>query len=135
MGLPVNIAPAIFKSVEPDPVGTLLSTGYQRFSAFNGLKGLAKSAHGRLDILALVNDTSTRGLVRQFITHAKQEFLTICVWEIWNPALHDALLRYGFTPETEVGPDGVPVTGLRWDLPRSIADSGRYCRTCGQKLP
>lgn len=133
----MNIAPAIFRSVEPDPVGTLLSTGYQRFTAFNGLEGLAKSSHGRLDILAVHNNTTASGLLRQFITAAKQEFSHICVWEIWNPALHDALLRYGFTPETEVGPDGVPTHGLRWDLPtpKAIADSGRYCRTCGQELP
>ena len=105
---------SLFVSITPDPVSLVLGTGYHRFKAINGLEGLAKVRDHRLDILAMVNDTGRPGLFRQFIRQAKVVFPTICVWAIENPAVHDALIRYGFTPETEIGFDGVPLHGLRW---------------------
>jgi len=105
---------SLFVSITPDPVSLVLGTGYHRFKAINGLEGLAKVRDHRLDILAVVNDTGRPGLFRQFIRQAKVVFLTICVWAIENPAVYEALIRYGFTPETEIGFDGVPLHGLRW---------------------
>lgn len=108
---------SLFTKLEPDVGGRFLGVPdeYQRFVARNGLMGLAKVHGARLDLLAVFNPTGTSGVFRAFIDQAKLEFSTICVWEIFNPILHDALLRYGFTSEIEIAFDGVPLHGLRWD--------------------
>lgn len=107
----------VLGTTRPDPVGLILGTGYQRFQSPIGIEGLAKENGRRLDILAVVNPTDERGRFRLFIAQAKTQYDTICVWEIFNPAIHAALLRYGFVPETEIPGTGppVPVEGLRWD--------------------
>jgi len=99
----------------PDPVGVVLGTGYMRFESACGIDGLAKVTGDRLDILAVAARTTGKGQFRKFITLAKQEFKTVCVWEDWNPILGPALARYGFTPEKEIQADGEVVDGWRWD--------------------
>jgi len=105
----------LFLELKPDAVSTLLGTGYQRFRAFNGLDGLCKFSHGRLDLLAVVNPTGQRGLFLELILEARKQFSTICVWVITNPKVESTLRPIGFTPEVEMGFDGKPVEGLRWD--------------------
>lgn len=100
-----------------DPIGVTLETRMQRFKSGIGLEGLARVDGNRLNVLAVYNPTDRRGLFRAFITEAKLEFKTICVWAIENPAVHAALLRYGFTPDVEIDQFGDTQELLRWDRP------------------
>lgn len=102
----------------PDPVGLILGTGFQRFESPIGIEGLAKENGSSLDILAVVNPSDQRGRFRQFIARAQAEYSTICVWEIFNPAVEAALGRYGFAPEVELAATGEPLRGMRWDKPK-----------------
>lgn len=112
----MNLSPSIFQNVEPDPVGQILGTGYFRFDSVAGISGLAKSNGVRLDILAVVAVREGHGQFRCFIKLCKAAYQTICVWHDDNPVVHEALERYGFTPEVELQSDGEMVTGMRWDL-------------------
>lgn len=100
---------------EPDPAGLILGTGYERFESPTGIDGLAKENGDRLDVLAVYAREHGQGAFREFIRLAKKEYRTVCVWLDDNPAIGPALQRYGFTPETEIQPDGEIVTGWRWD--------------------
>jgi len=98
-----------------DPIGQMLGTGYARFEGINGVSGLFKAHRPhRLDLLAIVSEDPGKGNFRDFISQTKMEFNTICVWFIENESLYEALLRYGFTPEIEVGAMGDALDGLRW---------------------
>ena len=101
----------------PDPVGVFLGTRYLRFESPIGLQGLARPTGERLDVLAVYSGRSRSGRLRAFIAAAKLEYRTICVWHIDNPIVHDALLRYGFTPEVQIDEFGEVLKGLRWDKP------------------
>src|ERR1051325_12094400 len=101
----------VLGTTEPDPIGVMLDTGYMRFVSSTGIEGLAKTTGRQLDVLAVVNPTGKPSSFRNFIAQAKTEFDTINVWVIENPVVADALKRYGFTPETMMDPDGVPVEG------------------------
>jgi hypothetical protein len=105
----------LFRQLKPDRASRILGTGYQHFVAFNHLEGLCKFSHGRLDLLAVVNPTGQRGLFLELILEAKKKFSPICVWVITNPKVDSTLRSIGFTPEVEMGFDGKPVEGLRWD--------------------
>ena len=101
-----------------DQIGIMLGFGekaYRRFTTKEGVGGLAKWKDGRLDILAIHTDDEGKGHLRDFIARSKQEFDTICIWEIWNANLAAALKRYGFEDETEIQGDGETLTGMRWD--------------------
>jgi len=98
-----------------DPIGLLLETRFLRFTCRNGLEGLARPHGDRLDLLAVRNQTEKRGLFRDFIAMAKLEYKTICVFSIENPAVHDSLLRYGFTLDIEIDEFGDVQKLLRWD--------------------
>lgn len=106
---------SLFFNVTPDPVGVILETGYQRFDSATGISGLAKANGTRLDVLAVSTHSQGNGQFREFIKRCKERYRTICVWFDENPIVHGALERYGFTPETEIQPDGESVTGMRWD--------------------
>ena len=90
----------------PDPMGLILETRFERFVSPTGIEGLARATGDRLDVLAVYNPTEERGRFRAFIAAAKIEYRTICVIAIENPAIHSALLRYGFTPDVEIDPFG-----------------------------
>lgn len=100
----------------PDPIGQLLGTGYMRFQSPTGICGLAKDDGERLDILAVDTLTPGKGQFRHFINEAKKQYSTICIWEIWNPWLEPVLLRYGFTPATEIAITGETLSGVKWDV-------------------
>ena len=107
---------ALLGQTEPDPIGQILGTGYNRFSSPLGIDGLAAQPEpGRLDLLALFSTCPGSGQLRAFINAAQTQYSTLCVWHIDNPALYDALLRYGFSPETELDQFGETLKGLRWD--------------------
>lgn len=95
----------------------MLGTRMLRFVSPTGLEGLARPNDKRLDVLAVINRTDRRGVFREFIAKAKLEYETICVWAIHNPAIHYALLRYGFTPDVEIDQFGDTQKLLRWDKP------------------
>lgn len=97
----------------------ILGTGYRQFNSPSGIGGLAKEKEdgNRLDILAVHSETPRAGQFRQFIGQCKEQYKTICVWVVDNITLRAALIRYGFTEETEVQPDGEYVNGFRWDKP------------------
>ena len=101
--------------VEPDPIGIMLGTGYNRFESPIGLAGLAKWTDERLDLLAVHTRQKRKGHFRDFIARAKTVWQTICVWHDDNPLVGEALARYGFSRETEIQGDGEMVTGWRWD--------------------
>jgi hypothetical protein len=104
-----------------DPIGLMLGFGeqaYHRFTTPLGVKGLARWTDDRLDILAVESEVEGTGRFRYFISQSKLVFHTICLWEVWNPLLEQALVRYGFSPETEVLGDGEVVHGMRWDQPK-----------------
>lgn len=101
---------------EPDFVGQLLGTGYQRFRSPTGCEGLAKEKDNRLDVLAVVATTEKTGQFRNFVAMAQEQYQTICVWHDWNPVIGPALERYWFTPETEIdGLTNEKMVGWRWD--------------------
>ncbi len=106
--------PLLQKTV-PDLTSQILGTRYLRFESACGIIGLARPNEDRLDILALMAVHEGRGSFRQFIIEAKQEYRTICIWEVWNPILESALKRYGFMPEKEIQGNGEVVEGWRWD--------------------
>lgn len=108
----------VLGSVQPDPIGSILGTGFQCFRSPLGPEGLAKWTPSRLEILAVHSSLPGRGQFRDFIAAAQRHWPTICIWEVWNPILQDALPRYGFTPETDLQPNGETVSGWRWDKPR-----------------
>lgn len=99
----------------PDPVGVILGTRFERFVSPTGLEGLARATGDRLDVLAVYNPTEEKGRFRSFIDVAKNEFKTICVLAIENPAVHAALVRYGFTPDVTIDEFGNTQEMLRWD--------------------
>ena len=101
----------------PDPVGVMLDTRFERFVSPTGIEGLARATGDRLDVLAVRNPTDERGRFRAFIDAAKLEYKTICVLAIANPIVHEALLRYGFTPDVEIDQFGDTQELLRWDKP------------------
>lgn len=90
----------------------------QRFVSPAGIEGLARATGDRLDVLAVVNPTNMRGRFRNFIAQAKLEYKTICALSVDNPAIHAALLRYGFTPDVEIDQFGDVQHLLRWDNPQ-----------------
>jgi len=102
-------------SNRPDPCSLILGTGYSQFHSFAGIDGLAKWTDSRLDLLVVHTFLPGQGEFRTFIKSAKTYFRTICIWEVWNPWLGEVLLRYGFTPETEVQSNGEVAEGFRWD--------------------
>lgn len=110
-----NASISLLGETEPDPVGAILGTGYYRFSSPVGIDGLCKVNGGRLDLLAVISREPSKGHLREFLRQAKEHYRTVCVWHVDNPALGPALERYGFTPETEIQPDGEIVPGYRWD--------------------
>jgi GNAT superfamily N-acetyltransferase len=102
-------------TVEPDPAGVILGTGYMRFKSPIGVDGLAKWTEERLDILAVHTDERGKGHFREFIRQAKERYKTICVWEDFNPVVGKALARYGFKPDIEIQIDGEILVGWRWE--------------------
>lgn len=103
-----------FTTFEPDPVGVLLGTGYQRFETADGMAGLAKVTGDRLDVLAVVAARAGEGKFRRFIAAAKRAFAVVAVWEDWNPIIGGALQRYGFQPATQTEADGEVIHGWQW---------------------
>jgi hypothetical protein len=108
---------SILGQTSPDPIGVMLDTRMERFTSPCGLEGLARATGDRLDVLAVRNPTGIPGRFRAFIAAAKLEYRTICVLSIENPAIHAALLRYGFTPDVEIDQFGDTQELLRWDKP------------------
>ncbi len=100
--------------MEPDPAALILDTGYQRFETTCGIVGLAKIVEKRLDVLAVQATKKGKGQFRAFITHAKQEFEEVCVWEDWNPALAGILTRYGFKKAVRLEDNNEIISGWRW---------------------
>lgn len=110
---------------EPDPVGQILGTGYQRFQSRCGIGGLAKWTDERFDLLAVHASEPRAGQFRGWIALVKERFKTICVWHVDNVTLAAALRRYGFDPETEIDGTGEVLTGFRWDkTPNSEVRNG-----------
>jgi hypothetical protein len=101
---------------EPDAAAVLLGTGYWRFESPYGIDGLFKEEDdNRLNLLMVIANDPGKGHFRTFMRAMMANYKTICVWSIWNQALEAALIRYGFTPETEILSTGEAVEGLRWD--------------------
>ena len=109
----------VFGQMNPDPIGTMLNTGYHRFAA-GGVDGLARVEGSRADILALNARNPGTGQVRALIKNCQKIYAEIYMWEVWNSALAAALARYGFTETTEIQ-DGEESTGYKW---ASSKDSG-----------
>lgn len=99
-----------------DPVSQVLGTGYLRFQSPTGIDGLAKVKENRLDLLAFNALVPGVGQFRRFIGRCKREYETICIWEVWNPWLHEVLQRYGFRAYSEVDRDtDERLEGYRYD--------------------
>lgn len=89
---------SFFTSWEPDGVGVLLGTGFNRFTTAGGIDGLGKITGKRLDLLAIVALDPGTGQFRRFIAEAKTHFDTIAILHDWNPLMPEILKRYGFRP-------------------------------------
>ncbi len=112
---------SVLGTMKPDWIGALLGTSYQRFSSPTGMNGLAKVSKDRIDILAVDAMIPGTGQFRTFIDQCKQEFETVCIWEVWNPWLHEVLQRYGFRAVEEKDPDtGEELKGYRYDAGKGI---------------
>lgn len=100
----------------PDPLSQLLGTNLFRFRSPTGLNGLAKIVgEDRLDLVAVDALIPGTGQFRTFINRAKEEFSTLCIWEVWNPVLEEVLPRYGFHPHKDTDADtGEKLEGYRW---------------------
>ncbi len=107
---------SVLGATAPDPFGQILGTGYDRFKSPTGMNGLAKVSANRIDILALDATIPGTGQLRNFIDQCKREYETVCIWEVWNPWLHEVLRRYGFRALREADPDtGEELDGYRYD--------------------
>lgn len=115
----VEVQLKVLGSTGPDPTAVLLGTGYVRFSSQTGIDGLAKLVGHTLEILAVHARKQGTGQFRNFITQAKEEYLTIKLWHVWNPFLEAALDRYGFRLVKErvvfVDASSEVIEGWRWD--------------------
>ena len=109
--------PSVLGKTEPDPLGSLLGTNYERFNSNTGISGLAKFHGDRLDVLAVTASRKNTGQFREFVRIAKQQFARIFIWEVWNPELEPVLRRYKFTPASELQLDGEQLTGFKWERP------------------
>lgn len=109
--------PTLFTSWEPDPLGVLLGTGFNRFNTRVGIDGLAKITGSKLEILAVHAKTKGVGQFRDFITFAKRQFSHIYVWQDDNPIVTNALQRYDFTPAYTIEAGGEVVAGWEWIAP------------------
>lgn len=107
--------------MEPDPVGLLLGTGYQRFASPFGIDGLCIVTATCLDLLAVEARTPRHGHFRHFIQQCKNRFQEIVIWHVDNPILKSALIRYGFEPTLQIGPDGERIPGFRWERPSTAS--------------
>lgn len=125
----------IFSDWCTDPVGEILGTGFCRFVSPTGVEGLAKSEGDRLDVLAVFCRTPGRGCFREFMRRARARFVTVCVWEDWNPVVGDALVRWGFRRVQQVEPDGEIITGWRWDRSPNGAGETAAPTGAGSTLP
>jgi|SRR3989304_3216074 len=106
----------VLGQTNPDPLSEVLGTGYSRFQSPTGIDGLAKEEKDRLDLLAFNALVPGIGQFRRFIQRCKREYETICIWEIWNPMLHEVLQRYGFRAYSEKDRDtGELLEGYRYD--------------------
>ncbi len=99
---------------QPDPAGVLLGTHYEQFTSCTGLTGLMLEKGKELHLLVVIATRPRKGQFREFIRLAKEQYETICVWELWNENLAKALERYDFKPTTDFD-DGEWLTGYRWD--------------------
>lgn len=105
----------VLGAIHEDLVSDLLGTGYFRFEA-DGIGGLVKFTDDRLDILAVLAKPMRRGAFRRLIHEACVTWRTVCVWQVWNPAVASALIRYGFHPEVEIqGMSSDVLKGFRYD--------------------
>ena len=113
---PIGEDSRVLGLTNPDPVGELLGTGYLRFQSPSGIDGLAKENGDRLDLLAVNALVPGIGQFRRFIQRCKREYETICIWEVWNPMLHEILQRYGFRAYSEKDRHtGERLEGYRYD--------------------
>lgn len=94
------------------PFAPLFRTGFEAFTSHVGIDGLARINGACLEVLAVVS--AAPGSFRRFISLAKLEFEQVIVWEVWNPILANALLRYDFRPYTRTESDGDVLKGLAW---------------------
>ena len=87
--------------VKPSAISEYLDTGYSEFISTAGINGLAKFEGDTISLLA-VNATKQRtGQFRKFINQAKRIFKQIEITEVWNPELQNALIRYGFSKDSD----------------------------------
>lgn len=113
----------MFTDFQPDPIGQMLGTFFNRFESRAGIGGLAKVSPDSLtlELLAVHSATPGTGQFRRFIANCKAHYHTICVWHVSNPLLDKVLPRYGFNREVTVDGYGETLTGWRWDKPPQCA--------------
>jgi hypothetical protein len=101
-----------------DPIGAALGilNPFHRFTTNIGVGGLARWTDTRIDILAIHSEQENTGQCRWFFKDAKRMFKTVCVWSIHSKVLSDALARYGFKPDIEIGHGSEIVPVMRWDI-------------------
>lgn len=103
-----------FLSWEPDPLGSALGTGYNRFKSTTGVDGLAKISGNEFRILAVHTFNPGQGQFREFIAKCKESFDSILVEVIMAPNLASVLTRYGFTPSELKEDWGEEMPVLKW---------------------
>lgn len=84
-----------------------------------------------LEVLAVAARIEGQGAFRNFIAACQREYKTVIVWFCDNKIVADALVRYGFTPETAIDGVGEVLDGFRWDMP----DAERLRRCASEPTP
>lgn len=85
------------------------------------VQGVCRVADKHIDVLAIAVAVQRQGICRAFFRELQDKYVSICVWEIDNPILLSALVRWGFRVFTDdIGDStigGIPLqsTGMRWE--------------------
>lgn len=111
----------LFSIIEPDPVGQILDTGFNRFRSDRfRMNGLCKITDTGIELLALYADCPGQGDFGRFLTECRNVFAEIQVLHVDNKRLESYLARRGFS-WTQRYERGELITGMIWINPAGCA--------------
>lgn len=114
-------------------VSEMMGLPSKKFVSLFGVGGLAEFTDTRLDLIAVHSDNPGHGQFRRFMESCKNHFQEVYVWEISNPWLPKALMKYGFV-DTSGKPGDIFATGMVWRK-NAQPNSKRRTRRKGHHRP